>query len=1479
MNSGHRHQQTSTLHPKRSDAAPGDLAQPATRERRRKHIVNAPLLWGSMLAAAALAAGGYAWHSRQVGRNAAGLLEKADAHEQAGEWAEAVRALRQFSRMRTDDSAAKVRLARAFEHVAETPAAKRQALSLYAAATAAAPANEEIRSRHLELLLEAGDPNTALSRAEEVLRMSPGDVGALRVAALAIHEQYRIKAERSAERVREALVAANRADPSDASVAARLARFYRLSLKQPEEAERRRLADGVMDALLESSERKVEAHISRYAYRMEFQLPGADDELQQAIAADVEKTDPAVAVAAARAAMQEKRWNDARSHLKRAIDLRPERSEAYLLLGQVDQREGGASHALLTWQRGLDATGGDDLDLKAQIAEVEIQLGRYSDAANLLDQMEKQVGWLFGPEQTSWLSVLYALRADAALAERHYSAAIPVLKRILSLRQGEAVSETKASSDARVYAQLGECYSKLRAWDRSAESYQRAADLQPRRVESRLAAGGLWEQAGWLEEAARQYEQAATAAPEKSAPWLALADVSLRRQLLLPPAARDWRRFNEVLAAVQRLEPNAVPALLLAAESAYAQDRPDQAAALFEAAEAGALESANYSSRLALDYERIGRHEKADSLVAKMQAKFGETAEFALLRARLLVRRQREAEAISILETALSRAADFERDALRRQLSQLRAARDAFQPARADLARMSAESPDDPRPIQLLIELDLQAGRFRGARTETDRLRALEESRDDGSWPYYLAQTLIAESQQEEEPEVRQRLIDDAGRYGQELESARPRWAPAYLLKARLALLRTKPDENKAIQAYAQSLRLGERRLAVYEELISLLFKQNRIAEADVYLEQVREMERLSPALAAWAVAADVWEGNVRRATETARRDLSNRPQDPLAHLRLGQLLAMSVGGEPPAPERLAEAELELNRARDLAPNDPRGWSALLAFYRRAGQEGRARELLAEVERTEALEDADRPFFLAQGYALLGDRETASGHFHRAVDVASDRPVVLIQAAQFFWRSAPDRAERYLRRAIECQPGQATAKRLLAAFLAARGRGQQDLDEAWQLIEHDAAGADWDAADRRLQAMLHLQQGGSESREQARQAMQAIVTDASQATAADHLLLAKLYEAQNQLDKAREQFAVLADSEQTDPACLATYIDYLIRTSRDDRNTLEQVGKLLDRFSTLEPEATSFRSFALRTRWLGRLGRESEAPDLGRQLIASQAATMDPAALAELHVRVAGVYASLNLIAEAEAAYRRAVEIEPPRYSQLAAWLAAQGRGDEAVELCLDRAKDDPSARPAIALAAALATAKSPPENQGRAEELLGQALKRFANEPELLFAVAALRSMWGDNQQAIDLLRLNLKRAPHDAATLNNLAMILCETPDGADEALKCIEVALEAVGRQPELLDTKGWVLLRRQRHDQAESAFRDALFSAPGNPKYRFHLAISLQEQGKGADAREALDQAKRDGLDDELLSPAEQAELVRLAGARLGAMQDR
>lgn len=271
---------------------------------------------------------------------------------------------------------------------------------------------------------------------------------------------------------------------------------------------------------------------------------------------------------------------------------------------------------------------------------------------------------------------------------------------------------------------------------------------------------------------------------------------------------------------------------------------------------------------------------------------------------------------------------------------------------------------------------------------------------------------------------------------------------------------------------------------------------------------------------------------------------------------------------------------------------------------------------------------------------------------------------------------------------------------------------------------------------------------------------------------------------------------------------------------------------------------------------------------MGAKLIEAQGSQADPAAGAELQLQLAGIYTSLKLDAEAEAAFRRAAEIDPSRYAQWAVWLAKQQRADEAVELCLARAAEDRSARPAIAMAAVLTAARSPTASRNQAQQFIDQALKRHANDRELLFNVAAMRSMEGDDQAAIQLLRLSLKLAPHDAATLNNLAMLLCETPSGGKEALDCVERAAEAIGSQPELLDTKGWVLLRQRRPEQAEPIFHDILFRSPANPRYRFHLALSLQAQGKAAAAQDALAQAERDGLAAELLSRVEQFELTRL-----------
>ncbi|HEX7446071.1 MAG TPA: tetratricopeptide repeat protein [Pirellulales bacterium] len=1434
-------------------------------ERRRRWQFNTRRLLRTAVLVALLAPAAYFWHAYQVRRNANTLLQRAADRERAEDWQQAAQELRHFLRLRPGDTKARLRLADDFGRAATTRGDKQRAVQLYAVAISLAPTDLEWRRRHLKLLLELGDHEAALQSADELLGQLPQDAAALRVKALALHERYQIKNETSEEKVQRALLAAHEADPKDVEVATHLARFYRNELRQPAPDERARRADEVMDRLVAADRSGVQALLARYLYRSEFGLPGAEADLHAAEAADGDHTNASLAMAAGLHAQDLRQWQTARECFARLIRLAPAEPQGYSLLGQTYAAEDNLDEALRAWKEGLKATGGNDLRLQAQLASAHLQRNEFDDAQALMDQMERQVLHLFGAEQTQWLAALYSLRADSATARDQFGNAVPLLKRVLELRQGGAITANKAAGDHHVWMQLGKCYGRLRMWDHAAAAYQSAAELQPRDAEAHLAAAHAWEQAGWLDEALRHYEEGLALDPQSAAGWESFVNARLRQQVLLPPAKRDWRVFEDSLSKSLERLPDSTFLKLLAAEYELVRGQTDLAARLFGALEPAVIESPSLAGRLIFNYERTGAAAKADRLLEQLRAEHGETLAVLLLEADLLYRRNREAEAAAALARGLAGLAVSDRRAVRYRLALLHLAGGNQSQAREALETLVQEDPEDVLPLQLLVELDLESGKVAEARRRVDQLEASSRVDAQTGWRFYRAQCLLGEASNLTEHAARRTRIDEARRLQRDLEALRPYWPPSHLLKARVAQMQARPDDDTAIQAYAQALRLGERRVAVYQEMIALLLRQNRIAEAGAYLDQLRQAADVPPELASLAMAADLRQGNVGQAVEIARREMARNPDDALAHVRLGQLLSVDLppeGAERVA--RLAEAEAELRRAWELATSDPRTWSALLAFYHQTAQSDAARALLKQIEDRSLLSDQDRPFFLAQGYALLGDTDRANTYFLAAVDANPQRAAVLLQAAQFFFRTDPQRSEQYLRRVIALEPGAGAAERMLATLLATRAHAESELDEVWTLLDRAGGGAP-EIADQRLKAILLLRRGGVQFRDRARQVLESLVSGANSAAPIDRLLLARLYEAQGQWSKAREQLELLADRDRAEPAHLAAFADHLLRTSQKQPSTIKKAAELVDRLAALEPETSHFRTLSLRVRLLAEQGETEQAPALVEAFLAGQP-QLSPPQRADLLGRVARLYASLDLTDPAEAAYRQAFAAQPTAYVPLAIWLARHGRAHEGIELCL--AARDTEVRVAVALAAVITVGTVEAEDRRRAEPLIAAALADHPDDRLLLFGASAMHAMQGNNEEAVRLLRQMLALDPKNVASLNNMALLLSQRPDTRREALEYIERALQIGGMQAELLDTKGWVLLQQQEVDEAASLFKDALALSPTSARHRFHLALSLQYLGKTDDARQAFEEARQSNLAAELLPPAERQELLKL-----------
>jgi tetratricopeptide (TPR) repeat protein len=129
----------------------------------------------------------------------------------------------------------------------------------------------------------------------------------------------------------------------------------------------------------------------------------------------------------------------------------------------------------------------------------------------------------------------------------------------------------------------------------------------------------------------------------------------------------------------------------------------------------------------------------------------------------------------------------------------------------------------------------------------------------------------------------------------------------------------------------------------------------------------------------------------------------------------------------------------------------------------------------------------------------------------------------------------------------------------------------------------------------------------------------------------------------------------------------------------------------------------------------------------------------------------------------------------------------------------------------------------------------------------EYAYGAAQLALASGD-PSAVQRLESVVARAPGHAGARNDLAWLLAERGGDLDRALALAQEA-RGLDASPEILDTLGWVHLKRGEADKAVAVLEEAAASGPAAPTLLYHLAMALKEIGDEARARERLEQALR------------------------------
>jgi tetratricopeptide (TPR) repeat protein len=1325
------------------------------------------------------------------------------------------------------------------------------------------------------------------------------------------------------------------------------------------------LAGDVMAQMVAASPDDPEALLARYAYRMRYEVPGAGEgELDAALKRAEEDLEAAlkcgpdnlaVLFAAAVRARQEagniqrsggsaedvrKAFEQACDYYQRAIDADSSSQQAYLSLGEVFAAMDEVDQAIDVWRRGLENS--DDEDIGAILF-----LPAWAEL--LIDKNRLREAWIPEPDpnnpeekEEAKTKPLYRLgRAIKALAPRlkrtarlayerrnallqgkwfaangDYLKAVPLLARVAS---GPKASPDEIAQVVETSSILGNVYALLNQWDQAANAYEQVVRLRPQGADAGsgtlralLVAADAWVRAGRPETGIRHYERALEIADIPGI-RLALARAEFQVQARLPSADRNWRNFEKTLDEVKSrraslAEPWQADLLEVSYlqatgdEKAEAQEKARQVRDRLREAEKENPKSEELKQTLVLVYEQLGFPEDANRALAELEKLAPQSPASCVLRATLHSRRAEYEDARRELEQGLKTLPPTAHAAIQVALVQLSLDQGQLGEAEDRLGQLHEKFPTNVTFVRQLADLAMERNDAQELERWEKKLRELEGP--EGSyWRVCRAQRLLALSRNAEDP----RFIE-ASELQAEIQSRRPAWPQGHLLGG--LVFQASGRYEEAVEAYERAIRLGYRRISVYDRLIALLYRIQRFDEAQRYLAQIEERVPSSPRLSTFQVSMAARSGELDRALDAARRGAESRPKDPTARIWLGQMLYLNGEAE--------QAEKAFQKAVELAAQAVGPYSALFAFYVRSGQSERARETLDQLVKNTDLSGEQRAFVLAQGHQLLGDREQAEANYREAMRLAPENVTVQRRLASFLLQYDAPAAEKELRHLLQLAPGDGDARRMLALLLAARGE-DDGWREAEQLLQPTDSDGKPSTRDRQLLAALLAGRGTEGDLERATQLLEKAIADSKGESADARVQLARLYERQanayrlearlyeqlqteetdgqkdhepakpeeaakqgpsrsdqeadgerakrkkskdrydSLLNKARQQYLTLVRRSEPNPSHLQAYVDLLIRHGLHD-----DAEPWLARLKEQTPDDSDLGAMYLEARLLHARDRDSEVEGRVEQLakkLLDSAETSDQEE-AGVIAQIGNLYASLDRGEAAERWYQRLLELKPERYEGLALSLAEQGRVREAIHICLDAAESDDSLRPANVLASVLVE-RPPTEEESRlAEPLLSKALEEHKDNVQFLFQMGNVRTAQERFEEAARLYQQVLQQNPRNLLALNNLAVVLSEIPDKRKEALDYIHQAIDLYGERELLLDTKGMVLLLSGQPQEAVKCFEDAAKAASADSRYYFHLAMAHQKLGETDKARSAIKEAMKGGLANEFLTRTEQ-----------------
>jgi cellulose synthase operon protein C len=1351
-----------------------------------------------------LLAGGTALaHQLQTSRLGQALLWQADKAEKENRPDHAVKHLGRYLEFQPDDLEQRVRLGKllAGDQLRASSKNRERALFVLEQVLARDSAHHDLRPLVVKLALELKRWKVAEEHLQILRKAAPEDG---KVAALMAqwHEAQNQLADAETWFGKAARLA-----PGDVDSYLRQAELMQKRLRKGKASARLRPVEDIYDALISNNPKSVQAYLARWRYRQKCGAP-AEALLDLKKARELAPDNVEVLLASAAFAESVKQFDEARTELQRGLKLYPTEVRLYEAIAwleiQDDQRGAGLDYVR---QALKTAKGETRQELLWSFANLLLDGRDLDEAQTIIAQMRKAG---VNPAALSYL------QGRILVCKGQWSEAARLLERTRPLL------ETSPQVTRQLDLFLGQCYEQLNDPAQQLTAYNRVlatdADSGPARMGAAAALGAL----GRTGEALAEYRQLVGQTNAPAGARVELARLVLLEQL--QSAEKDWQKVAKALNEAQEVLPDSAEVVLLRVESLAAQNKWDAAAVLLADARQRNPERVEYRTALAGLALRQGQSAEAQRLLDETEKETGDGLLLRLARARFLgtLPRQQAAPGLTKLASGIDRFSPQERSRLLSSLADVWLRLGDFRAAEAIWTALAKEPrhANDLNLRLLLFDLCLRNDDAPGMNRIMEEIQRIEGA-DGPLARYSQAARLLWRAGRGQKVD-----LEEARQHLDFVAAARPTWPAVQLARAEIDLLRGNDDQ--AIADYRRAMELGQRSPRVIRKLVELLYKKQRYAEADQEIRRLQKQTLIAADMQRLAADLSLRNQDPSRAVELATAAVAKDSKDFRDHLWLGQILAASG-------KQADEAEAELRQAVAMAPEAAETWVALVRLLALLDRRIEAEKVLAEA----IAKVPPRRLGLALGQCqeALGDFDEAQKAYQQALNAAPEDNNMLRGVATFYLRHGRHaEAQPLLRQMLEIKPRQPEsevvwARHNMALVLAATATGNYPqflqalamvdltIDKTGKVVETSTAEAG--PVDLRSRAHVLAQQPQRAQRKKAIALLETLQRG-QWLNADDQFLLARLYNADNNWPKARALFRDLVSTVNQSPLYLMAFGEGLI-ANRDFADAATCIAKLEQLEKSNKAEPGSYGTVQLRALALEANGQPDQAVALIRE-------------------------------------YVRRPTAKPDEFMVLVRYLEKQKRVTEALDVCEQALTKNPAEQVAAAAVVVLRSGKPDDKQCSRVEGWITKALATSPRSVVLKLYLADLQEIRGRYQDVAATYRAILEQEPMNVAALNNQAWMLAQLDDKTADALGLINRAVELMGPEPALLDTRAVVQMKLGRPELAIGDLERVSTESPTAGRW-FHLACAYQQAHNSDAARRAFRKARELGLDRTQLHPLE------------------